>query len=91
VSPTVLLLIALGGVVLLLVLGLEFKVHPFVTLMTASVLVALVGGISPRDLVTTIELGMGAVLGHVAIIIAPGAMIGRVIELSGGAQPLAPP
>ena len=32
---------------------------------------------------------MGSVLGHIAIIIALGAMIGRIIELSGGAQSLA--
>ncbi len=40
-------------------------------------------------LVTTIETGMGSVLGHIAIIIALGAMVGRIIELSGGAQALA--
>src|SRR4051794_29613257 len=88
-SPTVLLLIALGGVALLLVLVLKFKFHPFVALLSVSIAVALAAGISPADLVTTIETGMGAVLGHIAIIIALGAMIGRIIELSGGAQSLA--
>lgn len=32
---------------------------------------------------------MGKTLGHIAIIIALGAMIGRIIELSGGAEALA--
>ena len=50
---------------------------------------ALVAGVKPADLVATIEGGMGKTLGHIAIIIALGAMIGRIIELSGGAQALA--
>jgi GntP family gluconate:H+ symporter len=39
--------------------------------------------------VKTIEEGMGATLGHIATIIALGAMIGRIIELSGGAHAFA--
>src|SRR5689334_17729059 len=89
VNPTVLLLIALAGVALLLLLVLKFKFHPFVALLSVSIVVALVGGVTPKDLVSTVELGMGSVLGHIAIIIALGAMVGRIIELSGGAQALA--
>ena len=88
-SPTVLLLIALGGVALLLLLVLKFKFHPFVALLSVSIIVALVAGVTPKDLVSTIETGMGSVLGHIAIIIALGAIVGRIIELSGGAQSLA--
>ncbi len=88
-SPTGLLLLAAAGVAILLVLVLRFKMHPFVALVLVSIAVALIGGISVNDLVTTIESGMGSVLGHIAIIIALGAMIGRIIELSGGAQSLA--
>lgn len=88
-SPTGLLLLAAGGVAVLLVLVLRFKMHPFVALVLVSIAVALIGGISPGDLVGTIEAGMGSVFGHIAVIIALGAMIGRIIELSGGAQSLA--
>jgi gluconate:H+ symporter, GntP family len=88
-SPTTLLIIAAAGVALLLLLVLKLRFHPFVALLSVSILVALVGGISPKDLVSTIEAGMGSVLGHIAIIIALGAMVGRIIELSGGARSLA--
>lgn len=88
-SPTTLLIIAAAGVALLLLLVLKLKFHPFVALLSVSILVALVGGIPPKDLVSTIEAGMGSVLGHIAIIIALGAMVGRIIELSGGARSLA--
>ena len=88
-SPAVLLAIAAAGVGLLLLLVLKAKVQPFVALLVVSTAVALVAGVPPAELVDTIEDGMGSTLGHVAIIIALGAMVGRVIELSGGANSLA--
>ncbi|MDE1167100.1 MAG: SLC13 family permease [Pseudomonas sp.] len=88
-SPILLMTIAGAGIALLLFLVLKYKFQPFVALMLVSILVALVAGVKPADLVATIEGGMGKTLGHIAIIIALGAMIGRIIELSGGAEALA--
>jgi GntP family gluconate:H+ symporter len=83
------MIIAGAGIALLLLLVLKYKFQPFVALMLVSIIVALVAGVKPGDLVATIEGGMGKTLGHIAIIIALGAMIGRIIELSGGAEALA--
>ena len=88
-SPLILMITAGVGIALLLFLVLKYKFQPFVALMLVSILVALVAGVKPADLVATIEGGMGKTLGHIAIIIALGAMIGRIIELSGGAEALA--
>lgn len=88
-SPDALLIVAGVGVAALLIMILTFKVQPFVALLTVSIGVALAAGVPAADLVKTIEAGMGATLGHIAIIIALGAMIGRMIELSGGARALA--
>lgn len=88
-SPLILMLTAGAGIALLLFLVLKYKFQPFVALMLVSIVVALVAGVKPADLVATIEGGMGKTLGHIAIIIALGAMIGRIIELSGGAEALA--
>ncbi|KOU73261.1 transporter [Streptomyces sp. MMG1533] len=88
-SHTTLLLIAVAGVAVLLLLILKGKVQPFVALVVVSIGVALVAGVPAADLVKTIEDGMGATLGHIATIIALGAMIGRIIELSGGAHAFA--
>ncbi|GGN87209.1 GntP family transporter [Streptomyces albiflavescens] len=88
-SHTSLLLIAAAGVVTLLLLILRAKVQPFVALVVVSIAVALAAGVPAADLVKTIEEGMGSTLGHIATIIALGAMIGRIIELSGGAQAFA--
>jgi len=88
-TPLILMIIAGAGIALLLLLVLKYKFQPFVALMLVSIIVALVAGVKPSDLVATIEGGMGKTLGHIAIIIALGAMIGRIIELSGGAEALA--
>ncbi|PAZ10644.1 transporter [Streptomyces sp. SA15] len=88
-SHNTLLIIAVAGVATLLLLILKAKVQPFVALVVVSIGVALSAGVPAADLVKTIEDGMGATLGHIATIIALGAMIGRIIELSGGAHAFA--
>ncbi|MEU8910332.1 SLC13 family permease [Streptomyces mirabilis] len=88
-SNSSLLIIAVGGVAALLLLILKGKVQPFVALMVVSIGVALAAGVHAADLVKTIEDGMGSTLGHIATIIALGAMVGRIIELSGGAHAFA--
>lgn len=88
-STAALLGIALASVVLLLVLIIRFQVHAFVAMMLVSILVALVAGMPTADIVPTLIQGMGGTLGSVAILVALGAMLGRVIEVSGGAGSLA--
>jgi GntP family gluconate:H+ symporter len=84
-SPVVLVLIAVGAIALLLFLILKISLHPFVALLLVSILVALAAGIPATQLASVIEAGMGKTLGHIALIIPLGAMIGRLIEHSGGA------
>jgi GntP family gluconate:H+ symporter len=82
-------LLAAGAIAALLILILRLKIHPFVALLLVSVTVALIGGIAPAEIVRVVEGGMGKTLGHIALIIPLGAMIGRMIERSGGAAALA--
>ncbi|MEU5108835.1 MULTISPECIES: GntP family transporter [unclassified Streptomyces] len=88
-SHGALLAVAAGGVALLLLMIIKAKIQPFVALVVVSIGVALTAGVPAAELVATIEEGMGSTLGHIATIIALGAMIGRIIELSGGAASLA--
>lgn len=88
-SATTLLLIAAGGIALLLLMVIKFKVQPFIALLMVSMGVALAAGVPGGELVATIQEGMGLTLGYIAIIIALGAMVGRMIEISGGAQAFA--
>jgi len=88
-ATSLLLCIALAGVLLLLLMVIKFKVQPFIALLVVSLLVALATGIPTQDVMKVVTSGMGGVLGSVAIIIGLGAMLGRMIEVSGGAESLA--
>lgn len=88
-STSMLLMIAVLGVVLLLLMVIKAKFQPFVALLVVSLLVALASGIPTGEVMKVMTAGMGGVLGSVTIIIGLGAMLGRMIEHSGGAESLA--
>lgn len=99
-STPVLLAIGVGGILLLLLLIVKLKVNAFLALLITSILVGLAAGIplatipatedTPEKLgiIPAIIAGMGGTLGSVAILVALGSMLGRIIELSGGATSL---
>ncbi|MFD3560809.1 GntP family permease [Streptomyces sp. NPDC058686] len=97
-GTTGLLTCAALGIVLLLFLIIKVRLQPFLALLTVSIAVGLAAGLSVTELfgtvqksdaVSLIESGMGGTLGHVAIIIGLGTMLGAVLEVSGGAEVLA--
>ncbi|MBS4212932.1 MULTISPECIES: gluconate:H+ symporter [Neobacillus] len=77
------------GVLLLLLLIMRFKLNTFVSLIIVSLIVALLLGIPVKDVVKSIETGLGGTLGHIGIIFGLGAMLGRLIADSGGANRIA--
>ncbi|ATG51155.1 permease [Brachybacterium vulturis] len=84
-----LLILAVGAIAVLLVLIMVFKVHAFLALMLTSIGTALVAGIPPDRLVEALGFGFNPTLGSVMLLVALGAMLGRMVEASGGAQALA--
>ncbi|TDQ51631.1 GntP family permease [Actinorugispora endophytica] len=83
-----LLLIALCAVGLLLFLIMKLRLHAFVALVLVSVLTAL--ATLPLDQVmTTLTGGFGGTLASVALLVGLGVMIGRLLEVTGGAAVLA--
>jgi GntP family gluconate:H+ symporter len=88
-STALLLAIATTSIVILLLLVIKAKVHPFIALLIVSLLVAIATGIPAEKIMETIITGMGGLLGHITIIIVLGAMLGAIIEASGGAESLA--
>lgn len=93
-----LLTVAAVGIALLLFLIIKARLQPFVALLAVSIAVGLLAGLSVTELfgtvqrsdaVSTVESGMGGILGHVAIIIGLGTMLGAILEVSGGAEVLA--
>lgn len=92
-----LLTVAALGIALLLFLIIKVRIQPFVALLAVSIAVGLGAGLSVTELfgtvqkseaVSLIESGMGGILGHVAIIIGLGTMLGAILEVSGGAEAL---
>ena len=83
------LLIVAFGIILLLILITGFKLNTFVSLIVVSFVVSLALGTPLKDIVTTIEGGLGGTLGHIALIFGLGAMLGRLIADAGGAQRIA--
>ncbi|KQS75219.1 permease [Rhizobium sp. Leaf384] len=81
--------IAVGAVLLLLLLIIQFRVHAFVALILVSLLTAVAAGIPAGSILTTMTNGFGSTLGGVALLVGLGAMLGRMLEISGGAQALA--
>ena len=88
-SAPVLLLIALAAVLVLLFLIIKLKMHAFVALVLVSLVTALATRIPFGDVVPTLLDGFGTTLASVALLVGLGAMIGRLLEVSGGAQVLA--
>lgn len=77
------------GIIALLILIMVFKLNTFISLIIVSFGVALVLGIPVDSIVKTIEAGLGGTLGHLALIFGLGAMLGKLIADSGGAQRIA--
>ena len=84
-----LLLAVFAGIAVLLALILRFKVQAFIALLIASILVGILAGMPPLEIITTMKDGMGNTLGFVALVVGLGAMFGAILEHSGGAGALA--
>ena len=83
------LLIVAIGIVSLLILIMGLKLNTFVSLIIVAFGVALALGMPQDSIVASIEGGLGGTLGHLALIFGLGAMLGRLIADSGGAQRIA--
>ena len=88
-GTTTLLLIAAGAVALLLFLIITVKLHAFLALVLVSALTALAAGIPVADVPSALSFGFSNTLGSVALLVGFGVMIGRLLEITGGAQVLA--
>jgi GntP family gluconate:H+ symporter len=84
-----LLVSAFVAVVGLIVLIAVFKLNPFITLFVASLFLAVMTRMQLSTVVHSFEAGVGATLGHIAIVVALGTMLGKMMAESGGADRIA--
>lgn len=80
------LFIAIALIVLLIV---KVRMHPSLALLIAAFFVAFVTQVPLDKITDTIEKGVGDTLGFLTLIIGFGAVLGKLLEVSGGAQQLA--
>jgi Gnt-I system low-affinity gluconate transporter len=77
------------GIAVLLFLILKLRIQAFIALLIASILVGVIAGMNPVEIIKTMQKGMGDTLGFVAMVVGLGAMFGAILEHSGGAEALA--
>ncbi len=77
------------GLVLLLALIIRWQVSAFVAVLVASLAIGLASGMSPGTAIETVGSGIGKIMREVTVILALGAMLGRILEASGGAEIIA--
>ncbi len=77
---------ALLGIAVLVLLIVRFKLHPFLSLTLGSLTVGAVAGVPMADVLDSFTKGFGSTAAGVGILIALGAMFGKLLADSGGAD-----
>ena len=80
------LVVAAAGIAIIVVLIVWLKLHAFLALTVGALLVGVGSGIPLGKVTASYENGVGGVLGYVGVLIALGAMVGKLLADSGGAD-----
>lgn len=83
---TRLLVVAAIGIALIVLLIVFVKMHAFLALIIGSLVVGIFSGTGDIAITKSFENGVGGVLGYVGVLIALGAMLGKLLADSGGAD-----
>ena len=78
--------LCIAGLVLMITWG---KINPFLAFLVVSIAAGLLLGIPFDKVITSVQKGIGDMLGSLVIIIALGAMLGKLVADSGAAQKIA--
>ncbi len=83
---TRLIVVTVLGIAIIVLLISWAKMHPFLSLILGSVFVGIAAGVQLGMVITNFETGVGATLQEVGLLIALGAMLGKLLADSGGAD-----
>jgi GntP family gluconate:H+ symporter len=84
-----LLLALVIGIATIVVLVLRTRLDAFAALLIAALVTGSIAGSAPTDTIASITLGFGTTLGSIGIVIGLGVAVGKILEVSGGADALA--
>jgi len=88
-AGNLLLLYAGLSILALIVLIARFRLNPFISVTLVSIGLALLAGMPAPEILPAYEQGVGKTLGHIALIVALGTMLGKMMAESGGAERIA--
>ncbi|RPF72158.1 GntT/GntP/DsdX family permease [Aurantiacibacter spongiae] len=77
------------SIVVLIAMVLRWKVPAFIALLVVALGTGIAFGAPPADVIAAVRKGTGEALGFVAVVIGLGAMLGGLLEASGGIGVLA--
>ncbi|HLX01170.1 MAG TPA: gluconate:H+ symporter [Trinickia sp.] len=89
VQGSMLLVYTVIAIAALILLIARYKVYPFLVLIIVSLLLGLAVGMPMDKIVKSFEAGTGGTLGHIAIVVGLGTMLGKMMAESGGAERIA--
>ncbi|HEY4351395.1 MAG TPA: gluconate:H+ symporter, partial [Paraburkholderia sp.] len=89
VHGSMLLVYGVIAIAVLILMITRFKVYPFLVLIIVSLLLGLAAGMPAGSIVKSFETGNGNTLGHIAIVVGLGTMLGKMMAESGGAERIA--
>lgn len=79
-------IIIISSILLLLLLVIVLKLNALFSLIITSIALGIAQGMSTEDILKAIEVGFGNTLGQLALILAMGAVLGKLIADGGGVQ-----
>lgn len=74
------------GIAIVVVLITWLKLHPFLSLAVGSAALGAIAGMPLTDLAETFTEGLGSTVGEVGLLVALGAMLGKLLTDTGGAD-----
>lgn len=80
------LVIVVLGILLLFLLVAKFKLNGFISFILVSLFVGIAEGMEPINVISSIQKGIGNILGFLVLILGLGAMLGKLVAESGAAQ-----
>jgi GntP family gluconate:H+ symporter len=89
ISLTQILLAMLGGIVVILLLTVRFRIHAFFALMAACLVTGLAVGYSPLEIITLVKDGFGNIMKSLSLIIILGTTLGLLLEQNGSTKTIA--
>lgn len=77
------------GIICLIFMIMKTKIHTFLALILATIIVGIIGDMEYVKIIDSITKGFGGTLGSIGIIIGFGVMMGQLFEASGAAKRMA--